>query len=190
MKTKLPILFMLLIIMLSCTSDNNLSNNEQISSNKVLLLKVDYLTHVFEGGKETTFNTFTPTFTVSTIFREPMDFGNITIKYQELNTTLFSGDIIWMGNGRILYPETMFSSNYFDTVNTSDIVYPIGFENIFNPYNETYNYTPVWLAIQNLTKVREFLESNPNARVKLFKYTPGIGIGNPAKYKWIIILKN
>lgn len=180
-----------LFLFISCSSVDNFSN-DSIASNKVLLLKVDYLTHTFECGKETTFSTLTPSFTISTLYEEPMDFGNITLKYQELNEILFSGDIVWNGNGHILFPENinMYSANYFETVNTNDIVYPIGIENIFNPYNQNYNYSPIWLAIQNLTKVREYLLSNPNTTVKLFLYTPSIGIGNPANYDWIIILKN
>ena len=158
-----------LFLFVSCSSVDNFPNNS-MASNKVLLLKVDYLTHTFEGGKETTFSTLTPSFTISTLYEEPMDFGNITLKYQELNETLFSGDIVWNGNGHILFPESinMYSANYFETVNTNDIVYPIGIENIFNPYNQNYNYSPIWLAIQNLTKVRAYLSSNPNATVKLF----------------------
>ena len=63
-------------------------------------------------------------------------------------------------------------------------------ENVFNPNNSTYNYNEIWTSVQSLVKVRQYLNSNPNATVKLFLYTPSVGIGNPAEWDWIIVMKN
>ena len=89
------------------------------------------------------------------------------------------------------FPQNLINANQFDSVLTADYVTPIsGFENVFNPNNTTYNYDPVWSSVQSLVKVRQYLVSNPNATVKIFLYTPSVGIGNPAEWDWIIIIKN
>ena len=160
-------------------------------TNNVLMLKVDYLTNTFEGGKELTFNHLTDSFSIINQYKAPGDFGSIKLIYQELNETLFDGTIFWMGTGQINFPQNIQPSNQFISVNTTDTLYPInGFKNVFNPNNEIYNYSPIWLSIQNKIKVREYLASNPNATVKLFLYTPSVGIGNPADWDWIVFLKS
>ncbi len=121
----------------------------------------------------------------------PGDFGNLKLKYKELNEVIFEGDIIWMGKGEMKYPLNFLRANEFNKVNTTNVVNPkAGFENIFNEYNQVYDYTPIWLSIERLVKVRECLNSNPNATVKLFLYTPSVGAGNPADWDWIVFIKN
>ena len=89
------------------------------------------------------------------------------------------------------YPQNLLNANQFDTVMTTDYVTPsAGFVNVFNPDNTTYSYNEVWTSVQSLVKVRQYLYSNPNASVKLFLYTPSVGIGNPAEWDWIIFMKN
>ena len=63
---------------------------------------------------------------------------------------------------------------------------------IFNYFSVTTSasYNEVWTSVQSLVKVRQYLYSNPNASVKLFLYTPSVGIGNPAEWDWIIFMKN
>ena len=87
--------------------------------------------------------------------------------------------------------QNLLNANQFDRVLTADYVSPnSGFENVFNPNNATYNYNSIWASVQSLVKVRQYLISNPNATVKIFLYTPSVGIGNPAEWDWIVILKN
>lgn len=164
--------------------------NSSLTANKVLLLKVDYLTNTFEGGKELTFNQPTTTFTITTDYKSPGDFGSIKFTYKELNQPLFDGTIIWMGKGQMTFPNNLIDPKQFELVKTYDIVYPKGFENIFNPNNQTYDYSPIWNKVQMLSKVREYLKSNPGATAKIFLYTPSVGIGNPADWDWILLLKN
>ena len=181
----------ILILLTSCAVDNNQVAVPVVPENKVLLLKVDYLTNTFEGGKEFTFANPTTTFTISNQYVSPSDFGSITLKYQELNEKLFGGTIIWNGTGTMNFPTNWVSANQFSSVPTFDFVNPInGFQNIFNPNNDTIDYAPIWASVQHLVKVREYLNSNPSATVKIFLYTPSVGIGNPADFDWIIFLKN
>jgi hypothetical protein len=149
------------------------------------------LTNSFQGGKETIYPTNTSTFTITHVFISPSDFGNIKMTYQELNETLFDGGIVWAGTGRINYPQNIQPANQFSLVSTNDTIQPrAGFQHIFNAPTQPYDYMPVWLSIQKLAKVREYMNSNPSATVKLFLYTPGVGMGDPAKWSWIIFLKN
>ncbi len=169
----------------------SIRNNQQMVENKVLMLKVDYTTNTFEGGKEFTFATPTNTFTVTNQYVPPSDFGSIRLNYSEINQQLFFGTIIWMGSGSISYPTDFLPTSSFNIVNTLvAIPYPSsGFENVFNPNNQVFDYNPVWWAIAYREKVILYRASNPNATIKIFLYTPSVGIGNPAEWKWIIMLK-
>jgi hypothetical protein len=189
---KKNIFFIAVVICLFSSCTNKDDSSTRISTvNKVLMLKVDYLTNTLEGGKETIYATATSTFTTSVQYREPADFGNLTINYQELNTILFDGGIIWSGTGSIRLPQNISAANQFDTVATSGFVKPIGgFENIFNPGNQAFDYTGVWASVQKLVKVREYLSSNTNAAVKIFRYTPRVGGLDLAYADWILFMKN
>lgn len=192
MKKSISVFIVSLTLLFSCSKDDDLRKirNDQ-TVNKVLMLKVDYTTNTFEGGKEFTFTKPTNTFTITNQYQAPGDFGSIKLIYQELNETLFDGTIHWMGLGKMNFPASLQPSAEFNAVITTDIVYPInGLQNVFNPNNETYDYTQVWMSIQYLVKVREYLSSNPNETIKIFLYTPSVGVGNPADWCWIIYLKN
>lgn len=178
----------LLIIILSFFSCKNV---EDSGLSEVLVLKVDYLTNQFEGGTELTFTKSSPNFNIQPIYISPGDFGNISMIYQDINELLFDGSIVWMGKGYIKYPRNFIPANRFEIVLTSDYVIPKnGFENVFNPNNTNYDYSPIWSSVQSLVKVREYLRSNPNSTAKLFLYTPSVGVGNPEDWDWIIFLKN
>lgn len=171
---------------LSCSK----SQTEIVNApNKVLLLVVDYTTSQFEGGTELPFTDTTPTFTLDTQYVAPGDFGKIKFSYQELGAPLFEGTIIWMGKGAITFPTTIVPASRFQRVLTEDYVEPESFDNIFNPTDQAYDYNAMWQHIQDLVKVREYLQYASNKQLKLFLYTPSVGIGDPADWKWIVLLK-
>jgi hypothetical protein len=158
--------------------------------NKILLLKVDYTTNTFEGGKELLFAQPAETFTITNKYKEPGDFGSIKLFYSEINETLFYGTIVWMGCGKISYPENWLPAEDFVRTADKNYVFPAnGFENIFNPFDNTFDYNIVWGYIQNIIKLREYLQSNPSQKVKLFLYQPSVGVGDPKDWKWILFLK-
>ncbi len=191
MKKSLFILFIFLTIFSSCSEETAPVNNTTNEPNKVLLLKVDYLTNTFQGGKETIYSENSNAFTISHQSVPAADFGNIKLKYNEINQILFDGDIIWMGLGQIHYPQNMLAANQFDAVLTADVVFPTtSFNYILPQPNLGNNYNQVWMAVQNLVKVRQYLISNPTGVVHLYLYTPSVGVGNPADWKWIILMKN
>jgi hypothetical protein len=191
MKTKILSFTAIILTLISCSNDNEETNTPTTNPNTILVLKVDYNTNQFEGGKELSFPNTTSNMTLTNQYVAPSDFGSVKIIYQELNETLFDGTIVWSGLGQMNYPQNLLNANQFDTVMTTDYVTPsAGFENVFNPDNTTYSYNEVWTSVQSLVKVRQYLNSNPNASVKLFLYTPSVGIGNPAEWDWIIFMKN
>ena len=188
----LILLFIFTITLISC--NNDYSQIDKNITNSVVLLKVDFLTSTFEGGKEILFpgaNTFTITHT----YHPPGDFGSVQLYYQELNQLLFDGDIIWMGLGDVSYPSTIDLPETFTTVNSN---LPLPNLNQFKKvmydefayYPDTIDYSSIWNSISNLEIVNNYLNSNPNGKINLFLYTPSVGIGNPADWDWYIILKN
>ena len=190
MKLKFLILFPILALFISCAGEENTDNQNPIEGNKVLLLKVDYTTNVFEGGKELAFDDSISDFTIETEYQSPSDFGWIKLNYEQAGAPIFDGGIHWMGLGTINYPTDFVPAANFEFAATADFVSPAGFENIFNPNNQEYDYQVPWGAVQASIKVRQYLQSNPGATAKIFLYTPSVGIGNPAEWDWIIILKN
>ncbi|MEE1897685.1 hypothetical protein GN157_13485 [Flavobacterium rakeshii] len=189
-------LFLLLvagILTVACSGD---SNTMVDAENKVLLLKVDLLTNTFEGGKELVFPD-NENFTISTVYHPPGDFGDITLNYDEVNMPIFAGDIIWMGLGIISYPESMNAPEEFSSAQNA-VEMPASSEFALVPYGdypehmypEVIDYEGIWNAIENLSLVKQYRMINPQAKVNLFLYTPSVGIGDPADWDWIVILKN
>jgi hypothetical protein len=191
MKTKILTFTAIVLTLISCSQDNDETNTPTTNPNNVLVLKVDYNTNQFEGGKELSFTNTASNMTVTNQYVSPADFGSIKLKYQEINETIFDGTIVWAGLGQMNYPQNLLNANQFDRVMTTDYVIPsAGFENVFNPDNLPYNYNTIWTSVQSLVKVRQYLISNPNATVKIFLYTPSVGIGNPEEWDWFIFMKN
>ncbi|RZJ65782.1 MAG: hypothetical protein EOO50_12260 [Flavobacterium sp.] len=195
MKSKITLLLFTVFAFAACTSDNNVTepvDNDPITGNKMLMLKVDYLTNAFEGGTELSFEeTDATTFTIETEYQTPGDFGWVKMYYAEVDTKFFDGEIHWMGLGTLHCPENFDPASSFDHVLTEDFVTPQGgFDNIFNPSEQEYDYQIPWSHVQGLVKVRQYLASNPTASAKIFLYTPSVGVGNPSDWDWIVILKN
>lgn len=191
MKRNFILIATLVFTLFSCSNDETITNEPTDNANKVMVLKVDYLTNQFEGGKELIFDADSYAMTLNNEYVQPADFGSLKLTYAELNETIFDGTIVWNGLGQMTFPQNLLAANQFERVLTADYIVPAsGFENVFNPDNITYDYDSVWLHVQGLVKVREYLLSNPTATVKLFLYTPSVGIGNPEEWDWIIIMKN
>lgn len=186
----------------SCSEDDSTPLNnppdEIASENKVLLLKVDLLTGTFEGGKELVFPE-ADGFTITSEYVSPGDFGSLKLMYEEVDQPIFDGTITWMGLGERSYPETLAAAETFTEIEEAvempslsqfeyvDYVQE-GEGDIMDP--EWANLQSVWDAIDNLQQVKAYRESNPNAKINLFVYTPSVGIGDPADWDWYIMIKN
>lgn len=183
----------LALLLFSCTGEetNTSVNPAPETGNEVMLLKVDYTTNEFESGKIFTFSESTPTFTVGIEYQQPSDLGWVKMKYAELNVPLFEGQIHWAGEGNLVFPDAWIDATAFDNVLTNDYVEPGGgFNLIFDPMELGGECSNAWSSVQSKVKVRQYLQSNPGSDVKVFLYTPGVGVGDPTTWKWIFILKN
>ncbi|MES2488027.1 MAG: hypothetical protein V4581_19020 [Bacteroidota bacterium] len=200
---KTMLLFGLCAIFASCSDDDNSDPVNVIlpvlDANKVLALKVDLLTNTFEGGKVLEFEGPTDTFTISADYNVPGDFGDITLKYNEVDANLFEGTIHWMGLGEITYPSFELPNAFAAIDNETAMPAANGFEFVSygsefgspSPYyEENADLAAIWDAVDNLQLVKDYRITNPNAKVQLFLYTPSVGVGNPAEWDWIIFLKN
>ena len=190
MKKIIFILFAVLVF--SCDNDSEpVILNE---ANKVILLKVDFLTNEFEGGKEFEFST-SESFTISSTYNTPVDFGDIQLYYNELNEKIFDGTIIWAGRGEMSYPTEIDLPESFATIDKNlELPEFSMFKTVmyweFAYYLETIDYFSIWNSIKNLEVVENYRKSNPRGEINLFLYTPSVGYGNPAEYDWYIYIKN
>ncbi len=158
-------------------------------SNSILLLKVDYLTQKFEGGKEIKIIKGTmPSDSLPILidYEEPGDFGNIKLSYEPTGDLIFDGDIIWTGKGEINYPESFNPiGNY--TLLTEELQLPdsLRFQRIFNNHINS-RYAKIWRAVSKLEKTSCYLKGNQ--KIGIFLYTPSVGVGNPADWDWFVIM--
>lgn len=191
---KLILLSGLCLFFVSC-SDESGTEVEALSENRILMLEVDLETNTFKGGVEFSYPELAG-FTITTDYSPPGDFGDITLKYQEADSNLFAGTIVWAGSGERTYPETLNASNLFIT-ETIPSPMPgqesfelVSYGDFGGHYPETIDYSGIWDAIDNLKRVKEFRAANPAAKVHLFLYTPSVGIGNPAEWSWYVFIRN
>jgi hypothetical protein len=173
---------------------NNIKNNVPASQNKVLLLKVDYLTHAFEGGKELIYPN-NPNFNLTYDYQSAGDFGGMTLMYADVGQPIFSGTIIWMGLGVMQYPQSLLPVSAFAT--TGNLPMPgandfvvIDAEQNMSYYQDPVPFSPIWDAVKNLQLVHQYRSINPNAPVRLFVYTPSVGVGDPADWDYFVMIKN
>jgi hypothetical protein len=155
------------------------------------MLKLDYNTFNVLGYKEFQFDQQTDSFSIQLNYEPASDFGYIQLIYKEMNQLLFYGTTVWDGLGHIIFPETMSSPDDLLSVETDDVIFPVnGFKNIL-PF--TYPIVPtlnVWLNIQHLEIVRNYLNANPNQKVQILFYRPSQGYGDPETWSFFILLKN
>lgn len=185
------------VLFTACSEDASTpmeNENPPVSDNKVLMLKVDFQSYAFEGGKELTFPE-ADTFTITSDYVAPGDFGSIKLNYEEVNQPLFDGTIHWMGLGERSYPETLAAPQTFnETDEAAEMPALEDFEIVSygdEGYFEFYiDHQSLWASFDQLELVKEYRENNPNAKVQVFLYTPSVGVGDPADWDWYVMLKN
>lgn len=180
----------------SCTSNDSVQTDNtrvQDAPNAAVLLKVDLNTNTFEGGQ----NVELPGDAVLNLvpqYVSPGDIGSITLKTLQSNTTVFSGGIHWAGKGEISFPQTFLTATDFAVSNTeaplpgvSDVDF-ITYGEMPEFVNAT-DYATIWDAIDNLEVVKQSRQNHPGEKVHIMLYTPSVGVGNPAEWDWIVVLR-
>ena len=184
------LVLMPLIIFSGCDDPDNDCDLDN-SKNKVLMLKIDCTTFNLEGYKEFNFSQQTDSFTIVSDYYSPSDFGYIRLIYKELNQQLFYGTIWWDGLGEMIFPTSLDAPDNLESVSTDDVVFPInGFICPHQNSNGNLDFFNIWLNVQHLEKVRQYLHTNPNQKVNMFLYTPSVGGGDPLEWDYFVFLKN
>ena len=187
------IAFLFLLIIFSSCSDDADDNVIQNQNRELTILKVDFLTHTFEGGNSFEFNNIamTNTLPIEEIYVAPSDFGNYTLKYTPTNEVIFNGPIAWMGGSYDL-PLDFDSSDYETTtlnpsINLDEIEYFMPTADILAGEGYTnFDYASVWNSIKNLQVTNDCL--NNNGKIGFVLYTPGLGLFQPENAYWLVIL--
>lgn len=182
------------LLSFSSCKDKAQDNQEGVSK-KLVLLKVDYMTHDFEGGQLIELGPYTnlsDTLPLTVNYIQPMDFGNLSVYYQSTNSAglVFDGSVIWMGTGSRAFPATLASAGDFpllsaplanvDSTEFQLIHYDNGSQQIY--------YDSIWDGIKNLDVVN-YCRSQNSTKMGLFLYQPSVGAGNPADWDWYIIME-
>lgn len=170
--------------------DNNIIVND--TTNKVLMLKINYNDFSFEGGIEYMYNQPANEFNIEINYEVISNNPAVNLKYQELDRTLFYGTILQNGVGEMTFPDALDDSQFFDTVKTEDFVFPTNhlcrLEN-YTMFTFEYAYM-LWSKVQKLVKVREYLQSNPAQKVYVYLYRPIYGDLNLETAYWLVFFKN
>ncbi len=189
---KRGLLFLILLIIISCKNDD--AGIDTLDQNKVLLLKFDFESYVFEEVKELIFET-DMTFDISAEYLEAGDFGGITLLYKDTEEKIFSGTIIWNGKGEINFPENFTKASDLQKITTPVEMPDVSkFQKVLYSesayYPNTIDYQKIWDQINTLALLKEYRLSNPSAKIDVLLYTPTVGVLDPSVADWIMIVKN
>lgn len=186
---KLIISALILLAAASCKKHDDDYVNDHFAT--MALLKVDYQTHQFEGGKVFQLAKYQgQDIPVQINYKAPGDFGNITLLYAPTGDSLFDGSIIWSGKGEMRFPAL---SNNFSSVTTAQPAPDSNHVQIISPNmffaQEHYDLPGAWNGISKLLVTKQFLQQ-ANVRIGLFLYTPSVGVGDPADwdYFWVLYI--
>ncbi len=189
------LLFLLpLLAAVSCTKckDQNTAphpyGNDALYPPSVVLLKVDYLTKTFEGGTELTLSGSiqdTDTLPILVDYKEPGDFGDVTLRYQPTNDTLFFGTMVWMGLGKMYFPDSLQPASTFPTSSDPAVeVDSTRFQKLH--YYASADPAGVWEAVNKLKIVSEYSKSGK--KIGVFLYRPSQGVGDPNNWDWFVVM--
>ena len=173
---------------MSCSKEDGNRRHCSEPDNSVLLLRVDYLTYAFEGGATVNLTGQTAagdSLPIHVDFREPGDFGNLSLYYQPTSDTLFNGGVIWMGKGDITFPHSFtVAGNYAVRPVAEPMPDTNRFQKIFSVSG--LDYSRLWAAIDKLQATSCYLDAGK--KIGVFLYTPSVGVGNPADWDWFVIM--
>ena len=178
---------LIISLFLSCNKKSESVHGGFPNYGKILLLRIDYMSQVFEAGTEINLSTYTDYHDSIPVKREyvtPSDFGNVRLLYKGSNDTLFDGSICWMGKGRVKFPHI------FDTATTfKRLPKPINKPNpdrFQNLHDIGFHDSLPWHAVNNLEVIKNYMAANK--KIGYFLYTPELGMWDPYSSKWFLVL--
>jgi len=178
----------LIILMISgCKKDESISPGD----GSLILLKIDYQTFKFEGANEEKINIKSSSdlsIPITVDYKAPGDFGYIKLYYGSQKKLLFDATIIWIGEGQISYPKNFNNSSDYSFLETKQ-AYPgdekFQYISSDSPPN-TETLRNIWDAVSQLAIMPKYLSAGK--KIGVMRYTPGVGLGNPETWKWIVLL--
>jgi len=187
-------LFGVVVVFLSSCKKDGQDDQENVSK-QLLLLKVDYLTHDFEGGQRLEMAAYTnlsDTLPLIKNYTAPSDFGNISFHYKSVSSTslVFDGSIIWDDLGSRSFPTTLASVVDFPVLGTplSNIDSTQFHVVHYDLAPQKIYYDSIWDGIKNL-EIVDYFRSNALRKMSLFLYRPSDGPGDPADWDWYIVME-
>ncbi len=162
-------------------------------SMNLAILVVDYQTYTFEGGYFSRYplciscDQDSLPFVITKV--PAADFGWVTIQYAPTGDTLLHATIVWMGEGQILFPDTLFPPEIFSAVPTMVAKPPAVqyLETLWLDSSAVIAKTDsAWMAIQSLDITNDF-DQHP-FRVGFYFYAPALGAFDPNQAKWVLFL--
>lgn len=169
---------------------------QNIQNNKVnvFTLKIDYLTHNFEGGDLAYYDCLACTndsLPFDVIYHSPGDFGDIAFVLNEGTNSIFSASIIWMGMGVIDQPQAFVQTEPF--INQQIPFALPSNVRLFDEQGYISSSTQLmqdaqsaWTSVEALGVVRQALEND--FKVGMYLYTPSVGVTDWSLAKWIVFL--
>lgn len=173
--------FFLVIFILNNISSAQSSWKLNPDSMNLAILIVDYDTQIFEKGH---LKKYTPCSTCDTLefpfqfyYLDPGDEGYDGYVYKETGDTVFHGEIIWAGTGRIIYPP---ESDFLIADSFPDFSQAPTEPNLITYMNDASldslyfeRVDSIWNKIKTLDIINKFAENPYN--VGFYFYTPRVG---------------
>jgi hypothetical protein len=195
MKTKSIILLAMMIISPLCgiCQYDTLLKPQFIN---LATLVVDFDSYQFEGG---TFSYYKKCIDCSNDslpfvvdFHAPGDFGGITFKIASTFDTIFNGSIMWMGAGKIYYPDSFYIGYPFtltDSIAENGTTEYFDWDGSKISIEDTFLIPLADSAWESVNKIEiSNIFSEKNYRKGIFLYAPSVGAFDPSLAKWIIFL--
>jgi hypothetical protein len=163
------------------------------SPGEVAVLAVDFTTNAFLGGYTLPVAGGAEAFELAAEYTAPGDFGSVAIREKGSGTLLFAGGIVWMGSGRMTYPETMHAPGSFASATGREGDLPpltlFDYSGGDAPLAGKTDLATVMEAVGGLQAVRRAVASAPDAPVYATLYARSVGAGDPTEWYWLIFVR-
>jgi hypothetical protein len=185
--------FTICIIILSLVRNVSGQTQWELKSDSLNLavLVLDYQTYAFEQGHFSV-HPLCDSCDIDSLpfniqYHSPGDFGDITFFYNHTGDTLFSGTIIWMGGGKINYPDSFISGSVFE-IDSTPAPSPASLQHYYfdMPVFSQGQADSVWEQVRYLRILKEFAVYPYRAGIYL--YPPAVGAFDPSQAKWIVFV--
>jgi hypothetical protein len=181
----------LFILAISCKKKEVLKPSEL---KKVFLLKVDYASNKFLGGKEFSYLLNSSTADSLPITRRIITnsiSNRLILRYGTNLDTIFDGTEIINGQGKVNFPSA-FDNAIFYFKNQTNLTKPDNskFQVLYyNISSVPIEYDSIWKGVRNLEIVQSYVTKNPSSKIGLFLFQPSLVEQNPGDWKWYLIFR-